>query len=60
MATQFENFKNTLFKMFMLDQAELDFGIYRIMNQKKEEISRFLNIELPKQVKKLLMNWLMF
>ena len=54
MATQFENFKNTLFKMFMLDQAELDFGIYRIMNQKKEEISRFLNIELPKQVKKLL------
>lgn len=54
MAAQFENFKNTLFKMFMLDQAELDFGIYRIMNQKKEEISRFLNIELPKQVKKLL------
>ena len=54
MAAQFENFKNTLFKMFLLDQAELDFGIYRIMNQKKEEISRFLNIELPKQVKKLL------
>lgn len=54
MATQFDKFKNTLFKMFMLDQAELDFGIYRIMNQKKSEITNFLNVILPKQVKALL------
>ena len=54
MATQFEKFKSTLFKMFMLDQAELDFGIYRIMNQKKNEITNFLNVILPKQVKALL------
>jgi len=54
MATQFEKFKSTLFKMFMLDQAELDFGIYRIMNQKKDEIANFLNNVLPKQVKTLL------
>ena len=54
MATQFDKFKSTLFKMFMLDQAELDFGIYRIMNQKKDEITNFLNAILPKQVKTLL------
>ena len=54
MANQFEKFKSTLFKMFMLDQAELDFGIYRIMNQKKNEITNFLNVVLPKQVKDLL------
>lgn len=38
----------------MLDQAELDFGIYRIMNQKKGEIEQYLNTILPKQVKQLL------
>lgn len=54
MASLFEKFQNTLYKMFMLDQADLDFGIYRIMNQKKDEITNFLNITLPKQVRTLL------
>lgn len=38
----------------MLDHAELDFGIYRIMNQKRNEINHFLNVILPKETKKLL------
>nr|WP_241737057.1 site-specific DNA-methyltransferase [Anoxybacillus flavithermus] len=38
--------------MFQFDQADLDFGIYRIMNQKREEIKRFLENELVPQVKK--------
>lgn len=54
MTSLIEKFQNTLYKMFMLDQADLDFGIYRIMNQKKDEITNFLNITLPQQVRTLL------
>ena len=54
MATPFDKFKHALKKMFMLDQAELDFGIYRIMNQKKGEIEQYLDTTLPKQVKEQL------
>ena len=54
MATLLDKFKHALKKMFMLDQAELDFGIYRIMNQKKGEIEQYLDTTLPKQVKELL------
>nr|WP_255723512.1 site-specific DNA-methyltransferase [Sporosarcina sp. ACRSL] len=38
--------------MFQFDQADLDFGIYRIMNQKREEVSRFLDKDLVPQVKR--------
>lgn len=50
MATQFGRFKDALEKMLMLDQADLDFGIYRIMNQKRADIEKYLNNELKKQV----------
>jgi adenine-specific DNA-methyltransferase len=33
-----------------LDQADLDFGIYRIMNQKRDEVVRFLDKDLLPQV----------
>ena len=54
MNAQFEKFKNTFFKMLMLDQADLDFGIYRIMKEKRNEINRYLTVTLPNQVKELL------
>lgn len=38
----------------MLDKAELDFGIYRIMNQKRAEIEAFLKDDLVPQVKQVL------
>ena len=38
----------------MMDHAELDFGIYRIMNQKRNEIKQFLESDLLPQVKKIL------
>ena len=38
MATQFDRFIATMKKVLMLDQADLDFGIYRIMNQKRDQI----------------------
>lgn len=43
---------NTLQSLFEMDKADLDFGIYRIMNQKRDEISRFLENDLFAQVKK--------
>lgn len=42
----------TLEEMFQFDQADLDFGIYRIMGMKRDEVRKFLNEELPKQITK--------
>ncbi|MBV5342066.1 site-specific DNA-methyltransferase, partial [bacterium] len=38
----------------MLDQAELDFGIYRILNQKRADIEQYLYNDLEPQVRELL------
>ena len=50
----YESFKKKLEEIFMMDHAELDFGIYRIMNQKRNDIQRFLESELLPQVKQVL------
>ena len=50
MATQFDKFIATMKKVLMLDQADLDFGIYRIMNQKRDQIESYLHNDLRKQV----------
>jgi len=42
---------NILREMFQFDQADLDFGIYRIMRMKRDEINRFIEDELPAQIK---------
>lgn len=52
--SQFNNFKETLAKVFMLDHAELDFGIYRILNHKRTEIENYLNNTLASEVKQVL------
>ncbi len=55
MATDYyRKFIEKLQEIFMMDHAELDFGIYRIMNQKREEINRFLEHDLLPQVKQAL------
>ena len=52
MATNYyDSFTKKLQEIFMMDHAELDFGIYRIMNQKRAEIEHFLKFELLPQVK---------
>ena len=51
MATNLEKLRVLLQELFQLDQADLDFGIYRIMNQKRDEVVRFLDKELLPQVK---------
>ena len=50
MATQFDKFIATMKTVLMLDQADLDFGIYRIMNQKRDQIESYLNNDLRWQV----------
>ena len=47
----FEKLKAKLAELFQLDQADLDFGIYRIMNARREEIIRFLDRDLLPQVR---------
>ncbi|MEZ6142069.1 MAG: DNA methyltransferase [Zavarzinella sp.] len=49
--SQFKKFQKLLEELFQLDQADLDFGIYRIMNQKRDEVVRFLEKDLLPQVK---------
>lgn len=41
---------NLLKDMFQFDQADLDFGIYRIMKLRRDEISRFIEHDLPEQI----------
>ena len=50
MQKQFDKFMDILKEMFQMDQAELDFGIYRIMNAKRVEIEKYLNEDLKPQV----------
>ena len=52
--TNYEKLINTLKEVFMLDKAELDFGIYRIMNQKRKDIEQFLEKDLVPQVQQVL------
>lgn len=46
MATPREKFQQLLKKLFQFDCAELDFGIYRIMNQKRAVIEKFIEKDL--------------
>ena len=47
-------FISLLEEIFELDKADLDFGIYRIMNIRRKEIMKFLSEDLPKKVKETL------
>ena len=45
-----QKFIDLLKEMFQFDQADLDFGIYRIMNAKHDEIEKFLEQDLPNEI----------
>jgi adenine-specific DNA-methyltransferase len=51
MTTNLDKLKILLAELFMLDQADLDFGIYRVMNAKRAEVTRFLDHDLLPQVR---------
>jgi|GEM_PF-1035623 len=49
MASQVK-FQNLLRELFQFDCAALDFGIYRIMNYKRDAIEQFITTDLPKAI----------
>jgi len=49
-----DRFVSLLEGVFELDKADLDFGIYRILNIRKDKIKQFLADELPKKVREAL------
>ncbi|NVK20861.1 MAG: site-specific DNA-methyltransferase [Methylocystaceae bacterium] len=51
MSSKLDQLKDKLREMFQMDQADLDFGIYRIMNAKRDEVETFLNEDLLPTVK---------
>jgi adenine-specific DNA-methyltransferase len=50
----YENLQKVLKEIFEMDKADLDFGIYRIMNQKREQVMQFIDTTLPKDIKEIL------
>jgi len=54
MSSNYKKLQEVLTEIFQLDKADLDFGIYRIMNQKRSDIESFLTEKLPSQVKSIL------
>lgn len=51
MNPNYEKLLRKLHELFMLDQEDLDFGIYRIMNFRRDEIKQFLDRDLLSQVR---------
>jgi adenine-specific DNA-methyltransferase len=45
-----QKFQALLEELFQFDAADLDFGIYRIMNYKRGVIERFIHEDLPKSI----------
>lgn len=43
-------FQQLLRELFQFDSADLDFGIYRIMNHKRDVIERFIAVDLPQAI----------
>lgn len=50
----YENLQKVLKEIFEMDKADLDFGIYRIMNQKRDQVMDFIDRKLPKDIKDIL------
>lgn len=50
MQSSLEKFQSLLRELFQFDHADLDFGIYRILNYKRNEIEYFINSRLPEMI----------
>ena len=48
--THVEKFQHLLRELFQFDSADLDFGIYRIMNYKRDAVEKFIAEDLPKVI----------
>ena len=45
-----EKFQTLLRELFQFDRADLDFGVYRIMNHKRDSVKRFVSEKLPSAI----------
>ena len=52
--SNYNQLKDVLNDIFELNKADLDFGIYRIMNQKRKQVNEFIEKQLPEDIKKAL------
>ena len=48
--THIKKFQHLLRELFQFDSADLDFGIYRIMNYKRDAVEKFIAEDLPKVI----------
>ena len=49
--THYNQLKEVLNDIFELNKADLDFGIYRIINQKRKQVTAFIDKQLPTDIK---------
>lgn len=49
-----DRFIGLMREIFELDKSNLDFGIYRIINMRRDDIEKFLSIDLPKRIHEIL------
>ncbi len=52
--SNYNQLKDVLNDIFELNKADLDFGIYRIMNQKRKQVNEFIENHLPEDIKQAL------
>lgn len=52
--SNYNKLQEVLKEIFEIDKADLDFGIYRIMNQKRDQVMDFIDRTLPKDIKDIL------
>jgi adenine-specific DNA-methyltransferase len=50
----YNQLRDVLNDIFELNKADLDFGIYRIINQKRKQVNEFIEKQLPEDIKKAL------
>ena len=55
-----QKFQKLLRELFQFDCADLDFGIYRIMNHKRGVIEEFISKQLPKRISSELATGMLF
>lgn len=54
--SNYAQLKDVLNDLFELNKADLDFGIYRIINQKRKQVNDFIEKQLPEDIKTALSN----
>jgi len=49
-----QKLRDLLNELFRFDRSDLDFGIYRIMNLKRDQVQRFIDVNLLPQIRQVL------